>query len=103
MILQERRQRTFAAILLLGCLASFPVMAQSVAPRLYYSDLESGPNSGGENGAGAIVTIYGSGFEACQEDLTLRLAAEELLHIGFGQIQKLPFSSARRQQRETSY
>jgi hypothetical protein len=30
--------------------------------RLFFSDLESGPDSGGENGKGAYVTIWGNGF-----------------------------------------
>ncbi len=34
------------------------------APRVFYSDLESGPNTGGQNGQGAFVTIYGNGFGA---------------------------------------
>jgi IPT/TIG domain len=31
-------------------------------PHIFYSDLESGPNSGGEKNAGAYVTIYGIHF-----------------------------------------
>ncbi len=34
--------------------------------RIFYSDLTSGPNTGGENGKGAFVTIYGNGFGATQ-------------------------------------
>src|SRR5579872_5472485 len=30
--------------------------------RLFYSDLTSGPNTGGENGKGAYVTLVGNGF-----------------------------------------
>ena len=30
--------------------------------RLFFSDLESGPNTGGQNGKGAFVTLYGNGF-----------------------------------------
>jgi len=33
-------------------------------PAIFYSDLEGGPKSGGENGNGAYVTIYGHGFGA---------------------------------------
>ena len=33
-------------------------------PAAFYTDLESGPNSGGENSAGAYVTIYGKSFGA---------------------------------------
>ncbi len=35
-------------------------------PRIFYSDLESGPNTGGQNSQGAFVTIYGKGFGATQ-------------------------------------
>lgn len=31
-------------------------------PRIFFSDLESGPNSGGQNNKGAFVTIWGKGF-----------------------------------------
>jgi hypothetical protein len=31
-------------------------------PRIFFSDLESAPNSGGENNKGAFVTLYGRGF-----------------------------------------
>ncbi len=34
------------------------------APRIFYSDLESGPNTGGQGRHGAFVTIYGKGFGA---------------------------------------
>ena len=42
-------------------------------PRIFFSDLESGPNSGGENNAGAMVTIYGSGFGAQQQDSSVTI------------------------------
>jgi hypothetical protein len=32
------------------------------APHIFYSDLDSGPNSGGQDNKGAFVTIYGKGF-----------------------------------------
>lgn len=32
------------------------------APAIFFTDLTSGPNSGGENGRGAYVTIYGNNF-----------------------------------------
>lgn len=31
-------------------------------PHIFFSDLESGPNTGGQNEKGAFVTIYGKGF-----------------------------------------
>src|SRR5581483_9406596 len=31
-------------------------------PHIFYSDLDSGPNTGGQNNKGAFVSIYGKGF-----------------------------------------
>ncbi len=39
---------------------------QSLAPTLFFSDLESGPKTGGANNAGVFVTIYGQRFGATQ-------------------------------------
>jgi len=38
--------------------------AAAQAPRIFYTDLESGPNTGGENNGGAFVTIVGKRFGA---------------------------------------
>lgn len=43
----------------LTCLVTIATCAQ---PRIFFSDLDSGPRDGGENGQGAFVTIYGKGF-----------------------------------------
>jgi len=55
--------RTFrlllAALFLAG--ASF-----AQAPRIFFTDLSSGPNTGGENNNGAFVTIYGNNFGTSQ-------------------------------------
>ncbi len=45
---------------------STAMLAQSSAPRLFYSDLESGPNTGGQNNNGAFVTLWGKGFGSTQ-------------------------------------
>ncbi len=34
----------------------------SALPRIFFSDLDTGPNTGGQDGRGAFVTIYGAGF-----------------------------------------
>jgi hypothetical protein len=39
-------------------------LAQAQSPRIIFSDLQSGPNSGGLNSKGTIVTVYGFGFGA---------------------------------------
>jgi hypothetical protein len=44
-----------------------PVLASAAPPRIFYSDLESGPNSGGEKNGGAYVTIYGHGFGSTRD------------------------------------
>src|SRR5208282_5168926 len=41
------------------------------APRIFFTDLLSGPNNGGQSGDGAFVTIYGSGFGATQGSSTV--------------------------------
>jgi hypothetical protein len=44
-----------AVLLAVFCLPGF---AQQAAPRLFFTDLESGPANGGENNQGAFITIY---------------------------------------------
>jgi IPT/TIG domain len=39
--------------------------------RVFFSDLESGPNTGGQDGEGAFVTLYGNGFGASQGTSTV--------------------------------
>jgi hypothetical protein len=40
-------------------------------PRIFFSDLESGPNTGGQNNNGVWVTIWGKGFGATQGTSTV--------------------------------
>jgi hypothetical protein len=47
--------------------------APIVGLRLFYSDLTSGPNTGGENGKGAYVTIVGNGFGSTQGSSTVTI------------------------------
>src|SRR5882724_10308220 len=47
-------------------LAAAFVYAQTAPPRIFFSDLESGPNSGGQNNNGVWVTIWGKGYGATQ-------------------------------------
>lgn len=58
----------FPCALLLGVSNSF---AQSAPPAIHYTDLESGPNTGGESNNGAIVTIYGKRFGGTQGSSTV--------------------------------
>src|SRR5215469_5535537 len=38
--------------------------AQALPPRIFFSDLDSGPVNGGQSGHGVFVTIWGRGFGA---------------------------------------
>jgi hypothetical protein len=46
-------------------------VAATPPPRIFFTDLASGPNSGGENNNGTIVTIYGKWFGAAQGTSTV--------------------------------
>src|SRR6516225_4430367 len=46
------------------------------SPRIFYSDLESGPNTGGQQDKGAFVTIYGKGFGAARGDSTVSVGGK---------------------------
>jgi hypothetical protein len=56
-------------ILLLA--ASAILCAQAAPPRIFFSDLESGPKTGGQNNKGAWVTLWGKNFGATQGTSTV--------------------------------
>ena len=58
-----------AIVMLAVC--STAMLAQSAPPSLFFSDLESGPNTGGQNNKGVWVTIWGKGFGATQGTSTV--------------------------------
>jgi len=64
-------KRVLQLITLAALLCSASLFDQSAPPRIFFSDLESGPNSGGQNGKGAWVTIWGRGFGASQSTSTV--------------------------------
>src|SRR4029077_18304836 len=47
------------------------VCAQAAPPRIFFSDLESGPDAGGQNNNGVWVTIWGKSFGATQGTSTV--------------------------------
>ena len=63
--------RRFINIVSLLLLSAALAHAQSVPPRIFFSDLESGPNSGGQNNKGVWVTIWGKNFGATQGTSTV--------------------------------
>jgi uncharacterized protein (TIGR03437 family) len=59
--------------------------AQTTTPALFFSDIDSGPNTGGDNNAGVYVTIYGQRFGATQ--------GGSYVEIGGGQAYSYPLWS----------
>ena len=58
-----RSRFSYLLTLVVLCLLSI-AQAQSTVPRIFYSDLQSGPATGGKSSRGAFVTVYGEGFGA---------------------------------------
>jgi len=63
----------FLLLSALACL--FPMLSSAFAnaqsPSIFYSDITSGPASGGENSAGAYVTLYGNYFGSAPGSVTI--------------------------------
>src|SRR5882724_13133817 len=63
-----RRPLIFAfALLVFGV----GVSGQTAPPRIFFTDLTSGPSTGGENNNGTILTIYGRNFGVTQGTSTV--------------------------------
>lgn len=80
------RMPNFAAavlvIAMLVALGSSPAAAQ--APQIFFTDLDSGPNSGGESVsgfAGAYVTLYGNFFGGSQGSSTITWNGQNCLRV----------------------
>src|SRR5215469_5232929 len=56
-------------------LSAASLLAQAAPPRIFFSGLESGPNTGGQNNNGVWVTIWGKGFGATQGTATVTVGA----------------------------
>lgn len=57
--------RYFACVAVVAALMS---PAAPAAPRVLYTDIVAGPNTGGEDDHGAYLTIFGNGFGAARND-----------------------------------
>lgn len=53
-------------------------IAQAASPALFFTDLESGPNTGGQDNLGPFITIYGEGFGAQRGNSTVTIAGQEV-------------------------
>jgi len=61
-----------------------PAVASAAAPSIFFTDLTSGPNAGGESVSGfsgAYVTIYGNNFGATQGGSTVTLGGQNCLRV----------------------
>src|ERR1043165_2371379 len=66
--------RPLRTVLILFLLLSAACLyAQTAPPRIFFSDLESGPNTGGQSNNGVWVTIWGKGFGATQGTSTVTI------------------------------
>ena len=68
-----------ALVALAGPLA--PLRADGAAPSLLFTDLTSGPKTGGQDGLGAFVTIYGEGFGAAQGSSTVTIGGVPVARV----------------------
>ena len=69
------RSSGLSSIVLLTC-----AVLRAQAPVLFFSDIASGPNTGGENGNGAYITIYGNYFGASQGASTVTVGGGEMVN-----------------------
>ncbi|MEW6365663.1 MAG: PKD domain-containing protein [Acidobacteriota bacterium] len=67
------------AIMLAG--TSAPVRAQTAGPRLLFTDIESGPKTGGQSNLGAFISIYGEGFGASQGGSTVTIGGQPVASV----------------------
>jgi Cep192 domain 4 len=60
-------------LLLWSCLFIGIPLARAAQPTAIFTDLQSGPNAGGQNNQGVIVSVYGFGFGATRGSSTLTI------------------------------
>ncbi|OGF61969.1 MAG: hypothetical protein A2Y62_20835, partial [Candidatus Fischerbacteria bacterium RBG_13_37_8] len=53
-------------------------LPNSIGPALFFTDLISGPNTGGQDNLGAFITIYGEGFGATRGTSTVSIGGIEV-------------------------
>jgi hypothetical protein len=79
MVFNLTRRRSFPVLVAQGVLLlGIPAVAQAQLPRVFFTDLDSGPNSGGENNRGVFVTIAGNRFGATRGTSTVRFGGGEV-------------------------
>ena len=64
-------------LLVCSCILLCVPVAWAAQPTAIFTDLQSGPNAGGQNNQGAIVSIYGFGFGASRGSSTLTIGGAQ--------------------------
>lgn len=54
-----------------------PTVSPIGSPRIFFTDLESGPNTGGQDNLGAFITIWGEGFGASRGNSKVTIGGAE--------------------------
>jgi hypothetical protein len=55
-------------------------------PRLFFTDIESGPNTGGQDNLGAFITLWGEGFGDSRGSSTVTIGGQEVArYVTWGQ------------------
>lgn len=67
----SKTTRIAIALFIVTVFISSGASAQTAPPRVFFTDLTSGPNTGGENNNGTILTIYGRNFGALRGTSTV--------------------------------
>ncbi len=83
-IIGKRLLSVLSLLVWTACIASLSAQAQSAPPRIFFTDLISGPNTGGESvsgTSGAYVTIYGNFFGSSQGTSTVTLNGASCLRV----------------------
>ncbi|MGB9432028.1 MAG: hypothetical protein WBQ89_07290, partial [Candidatus Acidiferrum sp.] len=71
--MRVNRGAILTAVLFLGAVAP-RVSSQTISPpRLFFTDIVTGANTGGEGNHGVYLTIYGRGFGATQGSSTVTI------------------------------
>jgi len=95
MMLPSSRAYKVLALLVLATSSKLAVSDPLAAPEIFCSDLESGPNTGGEKGEGAYVTIYGRNFGASRGDASVLIGATPAAAYPVWSDQKITFQLSR--------
>ncbi len=62
------------------------ILGRAADPVLFFTDLTSGPNTGGQDNLGSFISIYGEGFGAQRGNSTVRIGAAEVArYVTWGQ------------------